>query len=159
MNKKIQGAFISMLILAGFVSSTNAFSEELVVQSEQICRSCHDNYRNDPLFKRSNPDAHHRLHGTDILTLNAPNAVNDRDGVYDCLTCHSISKFEGGSVDISTERDCIQCHYDNENTSLSERHHKHNKKMGANGAIIECTSCHNRVNGMFTFALMSTSSK
>jgi len=159
MNKKIQGTFISILMLAGFLSSTNAFSEELVVQSEKICRSCHDNHRNDPLLKRSNPDAHHRLHGTEILTLNAPNAANDSDGIYDCLTCHPISKFEGGPVDISTERDCIQCHYDNENTSLSGRHHKHSGKMGINGAIIQCASCHNRRNGIFTYTLMSTSSK
>jgi hypothetical protein len=122
--------------------------------SFEECKSCHYDYANLAPLKTSNPNRHHVLVGTKIKTMTnwetagewpyptAPNHYTDKDGIYDCLTCHVIAKSPLGFIDVTAKRDCIGCH---ELTTVANnvpgnRHH------GTETAVTgQCVVCHCRM--------------
>jgi len=125
-----------VILILGLVASQNIFcANSTAVENHRMCRNCHNNHKNTS-FKISISDRHHYLYGSEILHSTAPNSETDNDGLYDCSTCHISIITETGTVDIKTERDCLQCHLP-EQTNLASRHHK---LVNAND--MKCFDCH-----------------
>jgi len=156
----LTGLLFSVAISAGPPSSvpyvpwivSSPFEPE--AWSFEECKSCHYDYRNLAPLKTSNPNKHHLLVGTKIKTMEdwetagkwpyptAPNHANDKDGLYDCLTCHVISKSSLGFTEIKAVRDCFGCHDADSviNNVPGNRHHA--TETAVTG---QCVVCHCRM--------------
>ncbi len=147
MNKKSQHLSTAVLLLIGLTIpvSVFAFTEYYLNPEEAIknCRACHDNHRKQVFLKNSNPTTHHLLHNSPIKSATAPNSATDKDGLYDCMTCHSATVTKYGP-DITAERDCIKCH--NSTVYWPDRHHARINSLQDSGAIpnnsLACFLCH-----------------
>ena len=145
-NKTPYSLFLTLL-LAGLLTPLTGYSKGSGGSAPaepwlaEECRSCHDDYENLPL-KVSNPDNHHIRYGTPILHTTAPNSAADDDGLYDCLTCHTMGWNELGYPSITLERDCLQCHelLTVANRKTGNRHHDTGTAIGG-----QCDVCHCRM--------------
>jgi len=147
MNKENQRLFTAILLLIGLAIpvSVFAFTEYSDDPEGAIknCRACHDNHQKQLFLKNSNSVIHHLLHNTQIQSSTAPNSATDKDGLYDCMTCHSATMTEYGP-DITAERDCIKCH--GNTVYWPNRHHNRITSLQDSGAIpdnsLACFLCH-----------------
>ncbi|GEM_PF-3249025 len=136
-----------LLLLIGSMTPLGAFAyTDYNLDPEgaiKACRACHDNHRKQRFLKNSNSDAHHLLHNTRIQSTIAPNAGTDKDGLYDCMTCHRSTMTRYG-IDITAERDCLQCH--DRTAYWPNRHHARIELLQNSGAIpksaLACFLCH-----------------
>jgi len=118
------------------------------------CKSCHYDYRNLEPLKTSNPNRHHLLIGTPLKTMEnwntegewpyptAPNFYTDEDGIYDCLTCHIISKNALGLTDVGAERNCLNCHVLTTVANNVPGNRHHGTETATTG---QCVVCHCRM--------------
>ena len=143
MNKKSQHLFTATLLFISLMVPAIAFAAADYIQDPEktikVCRACHDNHQMFPLLINSNPTTHHLLHNTTIQSQIAPNSQTDKDGLYDCMTCHSAVMTEYGP-DITAERDCLQCH---DSTAIwPKRHHALLDSITAPPDTPKCLLCH-----------------
>ncbi|MFC1603333.1 hypothetical protein ACFL3U_07170 [Pseudomonadota bacterium] len=136
MNYKNQYIFALITLIIGLIISQNVIGAE---DSTQDCRKCHDDYKNQPLLKASNPDIHHFLYDTEIVNPATPSSESDAGGRYDCFTCHNIIAINGGFTDTLTKRDCLHCHYKHSGSGATET--RHHYLMDASGDLT-CFDCH-----------------
>ena len=130
----------SALLLISFTLPMSAVGGELLLDSESMtkeCRRCHNQRSEIQQLRVYNPDTHHLLRNKEILLPTAPHSETDDDGLYDCLTCHTVASTPNGYFAIDPERDCFTCHGKNNNLSLSDRHHRLTTTKG-----YSCDYCH-----------------
>ena len=112
--KKFNGLCVVAMVMMGSLTFSsvalagdkNLFNDR---PTEQKCRNCHDNPELFPMTNISNPDRHHLLVGKRIAYPSvAPN--DSAQGVYECLTCHTLSTDPSNNFVIEPFRDCFKCH-------------------------------------------------
>jgi len=141
MNNK-QDFLLSVLLLIGLMVSAGGVYAQLIYDTD-ICRGCHDGYKNIPsLIGKSSGEAHH------LANLDYSEVLYSK-----CKTCHTVTT--------EYEKDCINCHasyrkidrYGNGYPTpaipfllsmyLPDRHHRNvGTEIGDTGEIYKCFSCH-----------------
>jgi len=105
---------------------------------EADCRVCHGD--NPPAgvpveTDHSLPDRHHLLIGTAVPSPTAAPNPTVGDGIYQCLTCHTmVYNSTTGTFGFANYRDCMLCHA---STSAGTVHH-----VGATAQGGNCVACH-----------------
>ncbi len=106
---------------------------------EADCRVCHNqNPPIDAVDPAYLPDRHHDYTDAPInlATSQAPNGDPNGDGLYECLSCHSMV-FNGLAWVLDTNfRDCLGCHQVTAGSPLSVHHATPNAQAG------NCVACH-----------------
>lgn len=105
------GVIFVMMVILAFTSVVQAGDKNLFNDrpTEQKCRNCHDNPELFPMTNISNPDRHHLLVGKRIpYSSVAPN--DSAQGVYECLTCHTLTTDLSNNFVLKPFRDCFKCH-------------------------------------------------